>query len=920
VRGIRRLFRFPWRTEAQIREEVDVELTFHLAMRTESLERSGLSAEDARREALHEFGDVDAAQLALVAYGRRNERQTRLRGLVEGLWRDTKYSLRSLRRGRGFTVVAVLVLSLGIGVNSAAFDLINLLLGYSVSITDPERVVGVYSQNADHPGLWRSFSYPEYEDIREHNRTFAELAAFTMNLVGVGEGDTARRSVVGIVSANYFRTFGEPLARGRDFDATEERSGAGLAVAVVSYDFWQRRGGDPNILGSNVSVNGERVQVIGVAAKGFTGSSAIVSPDLWLPLGMLERLVGVLQPSAGSLQDPANHALMVFGRLNERVSRADADADLRVLTARIGPSYRSPEGELYNYSSARLPRLDVTNAPEADGPLLGLAFLLVAMSGIVLLIACLNLASLFLARGATRSSEIAIRQSLGSGRGRLVRQLLIEGALLAVAGGICGFLLAYVATEWLLASLSAVVPLGVTLALHVRPQPWVFAATVAACLAATLLFGLGPALKLTGNSLSLSLKEYANSDGRRLVTRFKFLRTPRSLLIVAQIALSLMLLTAGGLFVRGALVAAEVNPGFSLDSQLVVGLDPSLIGYKEQRSREIYAEVLRRLRALPEVGDAALASLVPLGDQTRTQAVQSLGAAATDLVAATYYVVSDDYFESLRLPLLRGRGFTDAEAAFPGGSAVAIIDQPLAQRLFGEADAVGKLVRVPSVDPRVAAEVLEIVGIVPGTRHRLFDQGPAPHLYVPFGQHFQADMYVHVRVAEHNEPVALLSRIRDEIRAVDPALPVLSLATLYERRDRSVFLRVLRVGGELFATLGILALLLAVVGVYGVKAFTIVRRTREIGVRMALGATSRDVVQQMVSESLALTIAGLAIGLVLAFGIAQLLRSLLFEVSAVDPIVFLSATMVLATAATLAAYLPARRASRIEPTAALRHE
>jgi predicted permease len=416
------------------------------------------------------------------------------------------------------------------------------------------------------------------------------------------------------------------------------------------------------------------------------------------------------------------------------------------------------------------------------------------------------------------------------------------------------------------------------------------------------------------------LKEHAIRDGRRPVRGLGFLRSPRSVLIVTQIALSLVLLTAGGLFVRGALAAAEVNPGFSLDSQLVVGLYPSLIGYSEQRSREIYTEILQRLRSLPEVGNASLASVVPLGDLTRMQAVQSLGAAANDFVAATYYVVSDDYFESLRLPLLRGRGFTAAEGGSPGGSAVAIIDQPLAQRLFGEADAVGKRISVPSVDPSVAAEVLQIVGVVPGTRHRLFDRGAAPHLYVPFGQHFQANMFVHVRIAEHTDPIALLGTIRGEIRAIDSALPVLSLMTLSEQRDRSVFLRIVRVGGDVFATLGILALLLAVVGVYGVKAFAMVRRTHEIGVRMALGATSRDVVRQMVSESLALTIAGIATGLVLAIGTSQLLRSVLFEVSAVDPVVFLSATVVLATAATLAAYLPARRASRIQPTAALRHE
>jgi putative ABC transport system permease protein len=921
VRGIPRAFRFPWRTNQQISDEVDAELRFHLEMRTEALERDGLTPDGARREARREFGDVAVARRQLTAYGRRSERQTRLRSLVEDFFRDTRYAWRGLRRSPGFACVAIAVLALGIGVNSAAFNLVNLLLVSPVLMDEPERVVSLYSQNLARPNLWRSFSYGEFSDLRAQNRAFEELAAFTMNVVGVGEGDATRRSLVGIVSANYFRAFGVPLALGRDFTAEEEQP-ATVPVAIVSHSFWMRRGGRADVLGSILRVNGEVVEVVGVAAPGFTGISGILAPEVWLPLGMLERIGTLAQGDPRpSLSNPQSRILMPFGRFAPDATRADVDADLGALAARLGPSYRSPEGELYHYVSAAPPRISIATAPESGGPLVGVAVLLVAMSGVVLVIACLNLANMFLARGAMRRTELAIRQSLGGGRSRLVRQLLTEGLLLTIGGGAVGFVLAYWGTQSLMASLASVVTLGTPLNLAVQPDPWVFVATAAASIVATLLFGLGPSLKATDGSLTASLKDSVGIFGARRRGRMGFLRTPRSVLIVAQISLSLMLLTAGGLFVRGALATRDANPGFALESGGVVELDTSLVGYDEARSRDAYARVLERVRSMPGVENAALASLVPFGDLTRNIGVHLPGAATDDVAVANYYVIGDGYFESLGLPLLRGRDFTPVEGAFAGGAPVAIIDEPLAQQLFGVTDVVGRQLQVRRGPAPMAASTFEIVGIAPGTRHQLYDRGPASHIYLPFGQRFEANMHVHVRAAEPGRGLdGLLARVREEIRAVDPILSVLSVKTLTQHRDGSLFVRVVRVGGEVFAILGALALLLAVIGVYGVMGFMMARRTREIGVRIALGATSGGVVRQMVRGNLTLTALGLGIGLLLALGVARLLRSLLFEVSALDPLVFLGATAVLASAATLAAYLPARRASRIQPTAALRHE
>jgi predicted permease len=915
---MKRLFRFPWRTASQIRDEVDAELEFHLAMRAEELERRGLSAADARRETRERFGDVEGTRRTLSRYGENTERQTRLRGLVDDFWRDTRYAWRSLRRSPGFTAVAVVVLALGIGVNSAMFNLTDLLLLRTVQVADPERVVAIYARNLEHPNVWPGFSYPEYREIREQSRALADVAAFTMDLVGVGEQGDTRRAFVAYVSGEYFRTLGVPPARGRAFSAAEERD-RGAAVVVMSHDAWMRNGGDPNVLGTMVRVNGEFNEVIGVAAEGFTGSSALVAPDLWLPMAALER-IGYSMQNRGirAIEDPDNRAWMLFGRLTDDASVAELASDLAALTARVAPAYASLEGEPHEYVSAPLPRLSVGNAPEPVDPLVPLVVLLIAMSGTVLLIACLNLANMFLARGAMRRTEIAIRQSLGGGRARLIRQFLTEGLLLALAGGAVGLLLAYWGTSWLLASLAGLMPLGITLPFAAEVKPWVMVATAGAAVVATLVFGLGPALKATRASLTVSLKEHAG-DARR-ARRLGFLRVPKGLLIAVQMALSLMLLTAGGLFVRAAFATAQVTPGFALEPGLIAELDPALSGHGEARARDIFTQALARLRAVPQIEAAAIASNVAFGDVTSDLPVRTPGADADTGVAAHDFVIGEGYFDALGLSLIRGRGFTHAEASFGGGTPIAIVDEPLAERLFGSIDVVGRQVELPGTTASAAPLVLEIVGVAPGIRQAVFDRGPSPHLYLPFGQRFRSNLFVHVRAAPGVDPAALLGRVRDELRAIDPDLPVLHLETLLEHRDGSVLVWVIRAGGQVFALMGLIALALAAVGMYGVRAFVTAGRTREIGVRIALGATSGSVIQHLLRESLALTVLGLALGLVLAVGIARLLQGLLFEVSAFDPIVFAGATAVLAAAALLATYLPARRASRIDPLVALRHD
>jgi predicted permease len=924
-----RQFRFPWRTPSQVERDVDDELEFHLAMRAEELERGGLSPAEARREAVHSFGDLKATRRELSESGRRGEQQVQWRTMLEDLWRDVRYGARSLARSPGFTLVAIVVLAAGIGANSATFNLVNVLLMRNTLVQDPEKVVAVFAQRADTPGSWSGFSHPEYTDLRDSARRFSDLAAFTLDQVGVaGEGVT-RRVRADFVSANYFRTLGVPVWQGRDFTAAEESTGGDVPVAVVNHDFWVRNGRDPGLLGSVLQINGESVAVVGIAADGFTGHNPI-PPELWLPLGSVERF-GRRSPAGAraELDDRAARLLpTLIGRIGAESSRTDVETELDALAARFGAQTETADGVRNRYVATELPRYSIGNAPDSpdETAFIGvLGGLFTGMSSVVLLIACINLANMFLARGARRQSELAIRQALGSGRFRLVRQLMIEGMLLALAGGAAGLLVAYWAVRWLISSVPPIVAIG-ALPLEtfsVRPGLFVLAATFVSCVVAALLFGLGPAWRITRDAGG-ALRE----GSQRVVPvsrRARALLAPRNLLIVAQVAMSLALLTAGGLFLRGTVEAGRTTPGFELEPIVLAELDPSLLGYDETRSREVFRQALERTRALPGVDSASLASLVPFGTTSRDGEVFAAGGDA-DGINAHYYVVTDDYFLTLGLPLLRGRGFTPAETSSDGGNSVAIVDEPFAERLFGSAeDAVGRFIETRSPLPNVAPVTMEIVGIAPGTRHQMQERAPSPHLYLPFGQltfaeRFSTSMHLQVRVADTIDATAMLEPLRNELMAVDGALPVLSLKTMIEHRDGSLFMWAVRTAGRIFSVLGALALFLAVVGAYGVKAFLVTRRTREIGVRMALGATASAVMRQMLRESIGLTVAGLLVGSVLALGAARLVSRFLFGVSPLDPVVLTGAAALLAASLLLAAYLPTRRATRIDPSTALRQE
>jgi predicted permease len=827
-------------------------------------------------------------------------------------FQDIRFGIRTLTKTPGFTGVAIAVLALGIGANTAMFTLVNVML-LKPLVGKADELVGLYSHDRTMPtSSYRGFAYANYVDIRDSNDVFESLMAHTFSMVGVPAGDTTRQTFIEVVSSNFFDAVGAPLAAGRTFSLEEERPGARVPVVIVRHD-------RADLLGTTIKINAIDFTVVGVAPRDFTGTMALITPEFWLPLGMFDVVVNDIFKNDGKgLADRRTLSLILAGRLKPGVTIENAAGRLDALSRRLEAAYPA-ENQRQLLTVSPLPRLGTSTSPHTDAGPAGAAAFLMGLAGVVLLIACLNIANMLLARGASRRKEIAIRLAVGGARGRIVRQLLTEGLLLALVGAAGGLVLASWATGALARSLAGVLPLGI--AFQPTPDWRVVAATTAFAVVATVLSGLGPALKLSKTDLVADLKALTADGSPRLGRRF----SARNVMVVSQIALSLMLLSAGGLFARGALKAAAANPGFSYDQQLLIATDPALVQYDEARGRTTYREVLARVRAIPGVTAAGMASAVPFGDFHEGHAVERVGGAAgPDLpqhVNATYRIIGADYFRALRLPMVRGREFTQEEETSATAPPVAIVDERLARRLFGAGDPLGQMIRFterPGEVRKGGGRPVEIVGIAAPVRDELLDREAEPALYEPWGREYRGNMFLHVGVAQAGTEADILAAIRREMRAYDPKLPILTATTMHAFHDRSLQLWAVRAGGRLFLVFGMLALLLAVVGLYGVKSYLVSQRTREIGIRMALGARPGDVMSMVLKEGAALSAAGVALGLPLAAGLGMALSSLLYDVQPLDPVVFLTAPALLAVAALVATWIPARRATRVTPLTALR--
>jgi predicted permease len=852
---------------------------------------------------------------------------------------DFRFAFRQLWKSPSFTIVAVGVLALGIGVNTAIFSLVNVMVLQPPAYARPAEIVQLFSQDKKDPKNFRAFSYPTYRDIRDQNTVFSGLLAHDDSVVGIGEKGNFRRAVVDIVSSNYFSVLGVLPAYGRPFLPEEEKPGAGARVAVVSYSYWKRHSRDPSLLGGALLINGRAYTIVGIMPEGFTGTESVFSREAWLPLGVYDEIMSDQGAARNnSLTDRRSDRLMLIGRLKPGVTAEAALPALKGLAANLEAAFPVEQKD-QTFMTAPLNRFGTSTAPSENDPVPTIGALLAAMAAVVLLVACLNLANMLLARGTARRKEIAIRLALGGSRARIVRQLLTEGFVLALLGGVCGLLLGLWSSDLLVASLSKILPMDVVWLSG--PNPMMLGATLAFCVLGTICFALGPALKLSRAAVIEDLKQQAGEDAHR--PRWKFL--PRNPLVVVQIAFSLALVTAAALFLRGAGKAASVETGFKSRNVFLVELDASLGGFNQKRAQDLYRMVGEKFSALPGVEHADISATVPFGINTVRRTVLRFGVSpAPDDKPATaaegrtfspfWNSVGANYFGAVGLPLLRGRAFTAGEATQPGGPAVAVIDEVLAKKLWPDGDALGRQIQFPvreGAPPETAedgsgpikrGEPIEIIGIVPAIRNRLFEKEPVGSLYLPFARGFQSDAFFFVKFASLSpfRESATADLLRRTVQSVDPLLPILELRTFEKHMDGNPQLWIVRAGAALFSIFGGLALGLAAIGVYGVKAYSVARRTREIGIRMALGAEGKTVQWMILREGLAMVAAGLAFGLLLAFGTGKIVSSILFQVSSTDPFAFTIAPVVLMTAALLATWIPARRATKISPMAALRTE
>jgi predicted permease len=818
------------------------------------------------------------------------------------------HAVRVLAKKPGFTAAAVLVLALGIGANTAIFSLVNAFLLKPLKIYQKEQLVGLYSRDTKKPDNYRAFSYPNFTDLRAQGGVFTSVAAHNLAMVGLTEGDSTRRLFADLVSSNYFDTMGVPLFRGRVFTADEERPGGASAVVIVSYSFWRRHGADAAMLGQSLRLNGRLFTVVGITPEGFTGTTALISAELYAPLGAYDGLVNDFESHGHALASRDTHALIVLARLRAGVTLAAADAQLTGVAAAMQNAW-PVENKDQALIARPLSRLSVSDSPQSNTELAVPAILLLSMAGVVLLIASLNVANMMLARGAARRKEIAIRLALGGGRRDIVRQLLAESLMLALAGGAAGLVIAWWSTGGLMSSMARMAPLD--LVYSAAPDLRVLAATFGFCLFSTLLFGFMPAWNLSRPDLVTDLKdgERAGSGGKRLFSR-------GNLLVMGQICLSLTLLTAAGLFTRSAWRAADMAPGFRIANSIVIELDAGLAGYNPTRGRETYRALLARLQALPGVESASLAATVPFGMTSFGRSIRRPGtdpADAHNLVQCRSNIVDESYFRTMGIALLRGRSFLPAEG---GARSAVVLDRVAANRLWPDGDALGKHILLN--DDTANAREMEVVGIVGTVREHIIGSGELePHVYLPFGQEYQSDMHVHLKVSSE---AGMLDTVRREIRGFDAVLPVLMLKTMQQHLEGSIDLWIMRTGATMFSIFGGVALLLAVIGLYGIRSYTVARRTREIGIRMALGASAGDTLRLVVREGAVLTAIGAAAGLTLSFLVGKALAGMLYEVSGSDPVVFLAAPALLCAVSLAACYIPARRAARVDPMIALRWE
>jgi predicted permease len=818
--------------------------------------------------------------------------------LIEDLWQDVRYAVRMLVKNPGFTLLVVLCLALGIGANSAIFSLANTLLLRQLPIEKPEEVVVINRGIGEGPPS----SYPDYVDYRDGSKSFTGLAATSTTPLNFSNGAQTEVILGEIVTGNYFTVLGVKAILGRTFVPEEDKTPGANPVAVINHRFWERRfNSDPNLIGKTLTLNGQAFTIIGIAPEQFTGSMVMFNPDVWVPMMMQAQLIPT---HPDWLNNRRVDWLMLMGRLKPGVSIEQAEADLNLIDNQLAKAHPDVIHEQGASRALSLSHPTGIYIPHLRRMISMVTSFLMALVALVLLIACANVINILLARATARQTEIAIRLSLGAGRGRLIRQLLTESFVIAALGGAAGLLV----TWWLTKLMSAYrppIPPPYAFAPDLQVDTRVLLFTLVLSVATGIIFGLVPALQASRPDLVKSLKDEASSNNQRS-RRFSL----RNIIVIAQVAVSLVLLISAALFVRSLQKMQGVDPGFKTDNAFLLNVDLDLQGYTKVRGREFYRQLTERLGALPGVQAVSMVNFFPLGFESFDEAVLIEGREPPregEQIYISTYTVDPGFFQMMNIPIVRGSNFTGQEREDSPG--MAIINERMALRFWPNEEAIGKRFRFEGMQ----GPLLEVIGIAKNSKYRSLGEPPRSVIYISQNQEYTPAMNILVRTS--GDPSQTIVAARKEVQSLDANLPIKALMTFDQAVDSSLWRE--RIGASLLGMFGFLGLVLTTAGLYGVIAYSVVRRTHEIGIRLALGAKPKDVVRMVVKQGFVLIVIGLVVGLILSFIVSRLLASVLYGVVA-DPVPFLGVPLLVILIALLACYIPARRAAKLKPLVALR--